>query len=391
MTLSNQALLEISDLSFKAEHLAKGSPSDRTLASVYLSRIANINRSGISSDEMRGKYSTALAAELTPKQITEKRYTKAFEKYFVQGDEDRSTPEFRDLAAGAQSIAYTQGVAGGYAIPLQYNSEVFEGMSQTDPVLSDDVVDFEMSDSPALQPKTVSGYDLSSVTAQLIGESTQQLGQAFAPVVGGKILRGDKIWRTAVLASLESETDIPNLISKICRCYGVAFGRSLGATAVSDLLAALPAASYSTSSGLITATDLLNIYFNVNVFHRNQSKCSWFFSDWVYERIRKAVDNQGRPLLNMVNDQEMLLGKPIHVSPSFGGGGSPVTAGTICFGDFQHWHLRCSRPTLMRAINVPNSIEYGRSYYTGRIRFSSVFADESSGNVPPVTVATVTP
>ena len=202
----------------------------------------------------------------------------------------------------------------------------------------------------------------------------------------------NRIWRTAVLASLESETDIPDLISKICRCYGVAFGRSLGQTAVSDLLATLPSPSYTTSSGVITASDLLNIYFLVNRYHRAQPKCCWLMGDYSYERVRKATDSQGRPLLNMVNDAEVLLGKKAFVSPSLGGGGSPVTAGTICFGDFpNHWHLRCSRPTLMRAINVSNSIEYGRIYYTGRIRFDSAYMDESSGAYPPVTVATVTP
>ena len=174
---------------------------------------------------MRQRYGAALVEELTPRQITEQRYTKAFEKYFVQGDEDHSTKEYRDLAAGTQSIAYTQGVSGAYTIPLLYNATVFEGMSQTDPVLSDAVTDFEMSSSPTLQPKTISGYDLSSVTAQLISETTQQLGQAFAPAIGGKVLKGNRIWRTAVLASLESETDIPDLIGKICRCYGVSLGQ----------------------------------------------------------------------------------------------------------------------------------------------------------------------
>ncbi len=391
--VTNQGLLEISELSSRAETLARGTPADRAQSAVLLARIKSVREQECSSDEMRSRYTGALVEEVGSGEVDERRYQRGFEHMVRFGDKIHTdTPEFRDLLVGTSTIAYTNGPQGGYGIPLLYLETVGEGMSQTDPVLSANLTDFVMEDSTTLQPMTVQGFDLSVITAQLISEAGQQLAQPFPAISGGKVLRGNRIWRTAVSGSLEAEQDIRGYLQKICRAFGVGFGRSLGQAAVQDLLVALPTSSYSTGPGIVTANDILAIYFNVNRFHRNQSKCSWLMSDFSYERVRKAVDSQGRPLISLIDDREMLLGKPLHVSPSFGGGGSPTVGGTIAFGDFSHWHLRCSRPTLMRSINVANSgAEFGKAYFTGRIRFDSQYLDESAGVFPPVTIATVTP
>jgi hypothetical protein len=48
-------------------------------------------------------------------------------------------------------------------------------------------------------------------------------------------------------------------------------------------------------------------------------------------------------------------------------------------------------PSLRRAINSANTIEYGKILMIGRCRFHSVFLDESAGAFPPVVVCSVTP
>ena len=391
MTLTNQAMIEISDLTQKAETLARGNASDRALASVYQQTLKRIDKYGLSSNEMRGKYTTALLEDLSPKKVSEQRYDKAFDYYFAHGDSDHSTPEFRDLLAGSQSLSATAGPQGGYAIAFSQVENFNVGMSQTDDVLSPTVTDFVMEDSVILQPQTVTGYDLSQITATNISENTQQVGGAFPVASGGKILKGNRIWKASFEVSLEAEQDIRGEVSKVVRAMGVSFARALGSDAVTNLIPLLPSPSVTTASGLITGTNLLDTFFALNRFYRVQPLTSWLCSDWVYEKIRKAVDSQNRPLINIEGDSETLLGKPIHVSPTFSGGGSPAVSGSLVLADWSHWHLRCSKPSLQRAINAPNTVEFGKALMIGRVRFDSLWLDESAGAYPPASVCSVTP
>ena len=173
--------------------------------------------------------------------------------------------------------------------------------------------------------------------------------------------------------------------------------RKLGADAISGngttqpqgLLTALPTPSYSTTSGKIILADLLAAFFGVNKVYRSQPKCGWLCGDTVYQRIRAAVDDQHRPLLDVQDDRELLLGKPVYVSPSVTGVASGN--GVLIFGDLDHFHIRVSRPTLQRTTqNSINDITKGETLWVGRIRMDSALFDPSSGNAPPITSITVT-
>src|SRR5690242_15167211 len=127
MSLSKQCILEISELSYRAEQLARGSASDRKQADVILQRIGNLRIVGLSSNEIRGQYADALAESINgPKGEIEKRYRKAFNAYLSVGDEK----ELRDLLAGSQSITYTAGPQGGYTVPIVTEQEIFEALAQ---------------------------------------------------------------------------------------------------------------------------------------------------------------------------------------------------------------------------------------------------------------------
>ena len=398
MSLSPKALLEISELTTQAFQLAKGGASERAQADVLKLRITSIHKTQFSTDEMRGQYSKALVDELSPKP-SDGKYLRAFLKYVRDGAAGNAESELRTIQAGSQSITYTQGAAGGFAIPMETLPTVWTASAQTDPVVSPAVTDFVMEDSVTLHPKVLSGYDLSTVTATLIGEATQQTATAFPAVSGGKVLRGNLIYKWSVEATLEAETDISELLSKIAVASGVAIARATGRDAILGsgvgeplgLLTSLPTPSYTTGSGKITLTDLTTIYFNVNRFWRAQPLCSWLMSDSVYQRVRAAVDTSGRPLLNVVDDQERLLGKPLYVSPSMGVvGGSPAADSTLAFGDFSNLHLRCSRPTLQRSINsTVSDITQGKALFIGRMRFDSAYLDPSGGTFAPITTAEV--
>jgi HK97 family phage major capsid protein len=402
MTLSNSAILEISELSDKAERLARGSASDKAQSTVLLQRITNIRTIGISSDEMRAKYGTALVESINPKQLTEERYRKAFHSYLMHGNER----ELRDLIVGTQSISWTAGPQGGFTVPIETEKQIFEALAQTDPLLDESVCHFTMENTPTLQPKFIRGFDLSTITASLVGETVQQTASAF-PTVAGRLLRGNLIYKISVAASWEAEDDVPEVLAKFARAYGVAFARKLGADAINGngttqpqgILTALPTPVYTTGAGKLVYSDFTSIFFAVNKIYRDQPKCAWLMNDKTYQRVRNSTDNNGRPLLDILFDGfpsadgsawPAILGRPVYICPSIAGDLSASNS-TIVFGDLDHFHIRCSRPTVAREVNASiKDITQGLALYVGRVRMDSALFDPSSGSAPPLVTATVT-
>ena len=397
--VTNQGLLEISELSSRAETLARGTPADRAQSAVLLARIKSVREQECSSDEMRARYTGALVEEVGSGEVTETRYMKAFHRYLYHGDQIYTqSQEHRDLLAGTQTFGYTQGAAGGYIVPQTYSDDLKIALSQVDPLLSSNICHFVMEDTPFLRPQQISGYDLSTISATQILETAQQTTSNFPPVLG-RILRANITYRISIAASIEAEDDVPSVMQKFIIAYGVGFARKLGqdcisgngTTAPQGLLTALTPSYTTTTTGKIGLADLNSIYFLVNRVYRASARCAWLMSDGVYERCRAAVDLQGRPLINIVDDRETLFGKPIYISPTLvNPGGSLALQSTIIFGDFSAFHIRVSKPTLQRVINSSIAdITSGRSLYVARIKMDSALFDPSSGSAPPIVSATV--
>jgi HK97 family phage major capsid protein len=403
--LTPKAALEISLLADKAQALsATGNAQDRAVASVLLSKIKNIRSQECSSDELRATYAEQLISSLKPETATttsSESYKRAFHRYLYSGEKHMSDSERRDLEVGTQTISWTQGAAGGYLVPLDYERTVFTALAQTDPVVSSSVTGFTTTDSPSLQPQILQGWDLSSIEATQIGETVQQTAGSF-PTVNGRVLAANKVFKVSLAASFEAETDVPGTMAKMATAFGIGFARRLGADAINGngittlqgLLTAITVPSYTTGSGKITYNDLSSIYFGVNKVYRSSARCAWLMSDSVYERVRNAVDNQGRPLLDFVDDKETILGKPVYITPSLGAvGGSLALNSTIVFGDLSHYVIRTSKPTLQRSINtLAADVTRGEALYIARIRADAAVFDPSSGSTgyPPIITATVT-
>jgi HK97 family phage major capsid protein len=401
MYLTPNAVLEVSQLIDHASVLARGNSNERAESAVMLARIKNIRETGESSDETRAKYAVALAEEtkISGGRVSEQRYQKVFDKYLYASETALSESEQRDLLAGTTSITASTGNLGGYLIPFQYSAKLFAAMAQIDPLLSPQVCDFTVADSPTLQPMQISGYDLTQIEATLIAESAQQNAGVF-PAVNGRVLRSSITYRLSLAASFEAEDDVPGTMGNMSGAFGVGLARRLGADAVNGnsitqpqgLTVALPTPTTTSlypnnatyGSGFVPA-DFSNLYFACNAIHRASALYAWLCSDSVYERIRKTPDPAGRPLINLENDRMLLLGKPIYICPSLPVvGGSPAQSSTIFFGDLSAFKIRCSKPTLQRAINLPNYIEYGKALYIARMRMDSAYFDPSNGAVPPI-------
>jgi HK97 family phage major capsid protein len=398
MSISKKGILEIQQLSSKAEALASGTPSQRKQADVLCQRISTIKQIGLSTDEVRGLYCEALIEDTSQgtRKFSDAEYRQRFDRYVAGRIEDS---EMRDFLAGTQSITYTQGAAGGYTVPLVYDETLRFAMAQVDPVLDEKVTSFSMTPGPTLQAEQISGFDLSSITAQIIGESSVQNPQVI-PSVLGATLRNNVIFKATFAASWEAEQDIPDFGTKIVRASGVALARRIGQSVlagrggadISGVVQALGGATVSNATaGKIVNTDITKIFFSVDRFYRAAPKCGFLMNDSVYKLVRNATDAQGRPLVSISDGGEVLMGRPVYVSPSMATLYSSIgLQGALLFGDLSSIVIRASRPQIERSIESAQAdITRGEAAWIARARCDAAYFDPSSGTNPPLVLAAI--
>ena len=363
------AFSELDELSTRAEV----SKRDEQRVNVLLAKIAALrqNSSAVPNNTVRNWF-RAIAKGQDP------------------GVEYRAT----DMLAGTQSISYTQGAEGGYLVPQEFHDELILGISQVDPFLDENAVTLLESATFSLKPYTVPGWDLSAYAAAQVNEGSQQNPQTVP--TAAKSALGSYTFRATLDASLELEDDdFQPVIDQMKKAYTIAFARGIGAalatgngsSAPQGIVTGAANSGITTSgSGVIDAADIESIYFSLDRAYRANPKCAWAMSDAVYHQVRSAVDNNLRPLINVVGDRELLMGKPILVSPSISS-----TAGQkgIVFGDLAHFFVRLSNMVVTRNTQAPGYIEYGKALYTARMRADSKVFDPTGGNKPPIVYATL--
>lgn len=412
MSLTNAAILEISELCNRAEVLARGTPQDRQQSSVLLSRIRNIREQGLSSDEMRARYATATLDEAeaaaAPRATTSTaNYRTAFRRYMAGYEFER-----RDLEAGSQTLSWTQGASGGYTVDTKFNAMVFEGLKQVCPLFDPSVVTLIEEPTFAMNPKILSGWDLTSVTSSAVGEAAFMAPVA-TPSVSGQMLTGFT-HRVTLAQTVESNEDILDSGAKTARAASIGFARGIGAAITTTGQGHASSQGQSVVNGAIgtgvvlgsgtfaagglgvtVQDELNNLFFSLNRIHRASPKCCFLTSDAGYQKIREARDSQDRPLLSVHDDTETLFGKRVLISPDMAGpGGSPAVLGEILFGDFSHFVVRLSAISAQRTMQtstVPGTISVGEMLWNFRVRYDSTVFDASNGAAPPIVSAVIHP
>ena len=194
-------------------------------------------------------------------------------------------------------------------------------------------------------------------------------------------------------ATFELEEDaFEPLINQIQRAYSIAFARGIGQYLVvgsgsnqpTGVLTAAANSDVTISTAQIGYEDIENIYFSVDRAYRSSEKCAWLMSDKMYQQVRKATDGNGRPLINITDDQELLMGKPVLVSPSMPTPNPSLSRQLIVFGDFSHYIVRLSQLRLRRSIQAPGYVDAGKALYTGLIRCDANLLDPTNGSNPPL-------
>lgn len=404
VSISPAALLEISELTNEASRILAVktvSKSEATRAQTLIQRAAAIRSAGISTleagrltlNEMRTRDG------LEPFDFsTEAKIERAFRAWLRGSDK-----ELRDLTNSGDggggnaisSILYTQGPQGGFLVPTSFQNDLMIGMAQVDPVIDKDRVTLIQENDFELRPKTYPGVDWSTITVQDPSQSSPYVPSAGEAVqafdnggplnfnVSGPIFN-PSTYRAALKASLELEGDSFRPIQQIfTEAFSIGIGRKVGTDIIDATLLGAKNSGYTTAtSGVLSLSDFNAIYFSVNRYYRASKKCAWLMNDATYKLVRTATDNNGRPLLDTFQDSELLLGKPVLISPTM-----PAGAGArgIIFGDLSHLVVRASRMRIQRLDE--RFIDFAQKEYLGFQRFSFSVFDPTNGSVPPIVSA----
>ncbi len=305
------------------------------------------------------------------------------------------------MQEGTQSISYTQSQLGGTLVPNEFYDKLVVGMAQFDPLLDADIVTVIPSGDGALRPFTIPGWDLTTFEAEIVAEGVQQTVQT-PPAVSSKILNGYKFMATLPVSIELEEDSFDAMASLMQTTYSTGFGRGVGkqlvtgngTTAPQGVLTGAGASVYTTANtGVLALNDFEAVYFGVNRAHRASPKCAWLMNDAAYQMARKAVDGAQRPLINIVNDEEQIMGKTVYVTPSLPNYNASLgtqAAGSFCvFGDLSKFFVRTSKMSLTRKWQLPGYVERGVALYTGVMRADSKVFDPSNGTVPPIVCASL--
>lgn len=330
----------------------------------------------------------------------ENRTAKFFADLFRGQTPVEERAEGTPFQAGTQTISYGQGQEGGYLVPFEFYEKMFYGLAQIDPLLDENVVTVDKSDSFQLRPTNVPGIDASTFAASMVGETnTQQTANALT-VSGNNMDR--YTFRASLGLTVELEEDMFISSSKLMgKVFEIAFARGIGKKLAIGTGSSEPqgisnctdsgVTTETTGGALVTYKDVENVYFAVNEIYRAMPKAGWLMTDAVYQKVRKAVDDQHRPLINIVGDKKLLMDKPVYITPSLPAYNASLgtqSAGSFCiFGDLSYFVVRASRSVITRNTQAPGFIENGKILYTGLMRADSKVIDPTAGSVPPVVSA----
>jgi HK97 family phage major capsid protein len=287
----------------------------------------------------------------------------------------------------------TIGSSGGFLIPADYQKELFVGIAQYSDLLNENNI--RLIRTKTGSPMTVPGYDLSSISSSIVGQGVDNPPSGNPMTITRNILSGFTYKTTPIVATIEIEQDsFESIWSILSQAFAVGIARGAGADLVNGngttapqgiLTAAANSGVTSAASGTWSGIDLAAVYASVNRAYRVSPKCAWLMHDTTYQQILALKDANGRPLLGIREDEELLFGKKVLISPDM-----PTGAGakSIVFGDFSQFVVKVAGNSLSvrRSFEVPGMAEQGVAQYVGYARIDANLI--APNGVKPIVYAT---
>jgi len=198
--------------------------------------------------------------------------------------------------------------------------------------------------------------------------------------------------RKATVKAIVTEEALADAAINVVNLYATRGGGALGVLednqffkdgngTAPNVSAFLAATAFSeTTSGTLSYTDLLTMYFNVGQQYRDRA--SWLVADDVLILMSALKDGNGRPFYQSLMDppkaltddpgaQGTILGKPVYSVPS--------TAGTIFFGDPAAAYIVGTRQGIQSAVSEHIGFDAGTVMFRMTERFDGINLDTSAG------------
>lgn len=390
--------------------LSQGSATQRKEADVLLSRVSVITRTGLSTEER-----SVIEKEERARQAEEK-YSREFRSGVIFGrmsEEEmrRREAEYRATVNEYWGRPTTETYVGGptsgqsgVLVPMEFQRATLNKVAQYTPLLDPTLVTLDESGDYSLRGKVFPGWDLTTYKAVRVNDVTQMSPNDNAAPAAYAAFTKSYIYRTSLAIALELEQDSASdggIVESLSKAYAIAFARGIGADLINGNGTTQPqgllnGAVDTQNAEPLSFNFLCDLFWNLNRLYRASDKCAWVMHDDAYQAIRKLTDNNGRPLINIVDDKELLFGKRVVISPDMPhtpANTSPATSGKIIFGDLSSFVVRVSRMTVQRAVEAGlpggvGSVDRGECLLNGRMRCDAIVHDASLGAVPPILVAT---
>jgi len=327
-----------------------------------------VNKPGLFTKEDRAKFeslmSLADALKVETEPSVEQRSAEEREAFmrYMKGEKRTYTP-------------MSDGVEGGFIVPQQFYKTLLTGIAQYTELMNPANVNLITSDKGgAIKLPQI---DLSTITSAIVADNVDAPPVA-NPALSSLLLNAFTYRTNPVAAQLNLEQDSAESITDILtKAFSVALARGIGSDLVNGvgagtapqgiLTAAANSGVTSAVSTNFSFSELELIYFSVNRAYRVSPKCAWLMNDATYKQVRSLVDASGRILLNVVDDEERLLGKKILISPDM-----PTAPGSkaILFGDFGQYQVRVIRDgaTVLRKSEAAGFVEKYAALYLGFLR-----------------------
>jgi HK97 family phage major capsid protein len=309
-------------------------------------------------------------------------------------DEKRSHKEFRDYLLGIEQRTALTEPNTGMVVPPSFYRTLLTGVAQYTELMSRDNVSLIESDKAL--PLRLPEIDLSQISSSIVAQGVDAPPVA-NPTIASATLKGFSYRVNPLASSFELEQDsFESIIDVFTQAFSVGLARGIGADLVNGagagtapqgiLTAAANSGVISAVSGTWSGIDLAAVYASLNRAYRASPKCAWVMHDTTYQQVLALKDANGRPLLGIREDQELLFGRKVLVSPDM-----PVGAGakSIVFGDLSQFYVRVVKNGVMvrRNVEAPGYAEAGASLYTSYLMVDSA-VNNAGGGVKPIVYAT---
>jgi HK97 family phage major capsid protein len=276
---------------------------------------------------------------------------------------------------------------GGYFVPATFYSKVTAALKLSDGLWNPDVVTlYEDTHGGAL---TCPVIDDTSVSAIQVAENATSAENEI-PVIDRLLLPKTPTWRSQKLSTsmeLLQDAGFP-LEDLIANAIAGRFQRGIGAANVASLLSSIPSGPTSTTTGIVSYDDTVELMRSVDPAYLNQPKTFFAMNFNTLAAILKEKDAQGHPIFDLPRDSNgrfLLHGIPVAIMPSL-----PSVSVTgnrpIVLGDFSRCLRRIVKDSfkIQRYSQTPSLAENGLVAFEGFVRTSFGVLASASSTTPPL-------